>query len=61
MTLTVAHLRALLARPECRDDMPVVISNYGSDFTEKPADAACIDLHDQLLINVGPDIYTAST
>lgn len=52
MSLTVAHLRALLARPECRDDMPVIIWNCGYDFVEKPAAAACIDIHDQLRITV---------
>lgn len=50
--LTVAHLKALLARPECRDDMPVVIESLGFDFCQHPATAARIDMHDELVLSV---------
>lgn len=52
MNLTVKHLRALLAQPECRDEMPIVIESHGFDFNEHAAEAARIDTHDQLVITV---------
>lgn len=48
--LTVKHLRALLARPECRDDMPVVLTaSDGVTIIAEPV-AVRIDLDDQLVI-----------
>lgn len=55
MHLTIAHLKALIARPECRDDMVVTIENLGPNFTNEFADAARISDEDELVITVTPD------